>query len=108
MVAERNWALLATGETKEMRSVLDQACAPGDTPEILIQDAILRFQQADYSGAITDAEETVRNNDIRGARILADAYLAQKQPAKAEQRLKDLLADHPKSAPMANLLGHGT
>ena len=105
VVAERNWALLGTGETKELRSALDQALRTRRAPELVIQDGVLRLHQADYSGAITDAEEAIRNNDVRGARLLAGAYQAQKQPVKAEQRLKELLGAHPKSAPMANLLG---
>ena len=105
MVTERNWALLGTGETKEMRSALDQALRVQRVPELVIQDGVLRLHQADYSGAIADAEEAIKNNDVRGARLLAGAYQAQKQPAKAEQRLKELVAAHPKSAPLANLLG---
>ena len=105
VVTERNWALLGTGETKEMRSALDQALRVRRVPELVIQDGVLRLHQADYSGAIADAEEAIRNNDVRGARLLAGAYQAQKQPAKAEQRLKELLGAHPKSAPLANLLG---
>jgi Tfp pilus assembly protein PilF len=105
VITERNWALLGTGETKELRSALDQALRAGRAPELVIQDGVLRLRQADYSGAIADAEEAIRNNDLRGARLLAGAYQAQKQPAKAEKRLKELLGAHPKSAPLANLLG---
>jgi Tfp pilus assembly protein PilF len=63
------------------------------------------MQQADYNGVIADAEEAIKNNDVRGARLLAGAYLALKQPAKAEQRLKELSAENPKSAMLANVLG---
>lgn len=105
VIEERNWALLGAGETKEMRAVLDHALKVHHYPELIIQDGVLRMRQADYPGAIADAEEAIKNNDIRGARLLAGAYQAQKQPAKAEQRLKELVASHPQSAPMANLLG---
>lgn len=106
-IIERNWALLELGENKELRSILDQVMRVKHFPEILIQDAVLRFQQGDYPGARTDAEEVVKNNaeDIRGSRILADTYVAQKQPAKAEQTLKALVAEHPHSAALQNLLG---
>ena len=104
-VIERNWALLGVGETKELRSVLDEALRVRRVPELVIQDGVLRLQQADYSGAIADAEEAIKNNDLRGARLLAGAYMVQKQPAKAEERLKELIAAHPKSATLANLLG---
>jgi tetratricopeptide (TPR) repeat protein len=106
-VTERNWAMLMAGETKELRAVLDQVLRVKRFPEIVIQDAVLRLQQADYAGARADAEEAIKNNpdDSRGPRILADTYLGQKQPAKAEERLKQLAAEHPQSAPLANLLG---
>ena len=38
-------------------------------------------------------------------KLLADVYVAQKQPAKAEERIKAAVAAHPKSAPLAYLLG---
>ncbi len=104
-VVERNWALLGVGDTKEMRSALDQNLRTGRSPELVVQDGVLRLRLADYSGAIADAEEAIKNNDLRGARLLAGAYLAQKQPRKAEDRLQELAALHPKSAPLANVLG---
>ena len=106
-IIERNWALLELGENKELRSILDQVMRVKHFPEILIQDAVLRFQQGDYPDARTDAEEAVKNNpeDIRGSRILADTYIAQKQPAKAQQALQVLATAHPNSAALQNLLG---
>jgi tetratricopeptide (TPR) repeat protein len=107
VILERNWALLGAGETKELRSVLDQTLRIKRLPELVIQDAVLRMQQGDWAGARADAEEAIKNNpeDIRGARLLADSYLAQKQPAKAEERLKAMTEAYPKSAPLQNLLG---
>jgi tetratricopeptide (TPR) repeat protein len=107
VVIERNWALLAAGETAELRSVLDQALRVRRFPELIVQDGLLRFQQGDYSGARADAEEAIKNNpeDVRVVRLLADTYLAQKQPSKAEDRLAAIVAAHPNSAPLANLLG---
>jgi tetratricopeptide (TPR) repeat protein len=107
VVLERDWALLGAGETKELRSVLDQALRVKRFPELVVQDAVLRMQQGDWAGARTDAEEVLKNNpeDVRGARLLADSYLAQKQAPKAEERLKALAEAHPQSAPLQNLLG---
>jgi tetratricopeptide (TPR) repeat protein len=108
LVAERNWALLAAGQIKEARSDLVQALRVRRFPDLVVQDALARLDAADYAGAAADAEETIRNNpeDVRGLRLLADSYLAQKQPAKAEARLKEAVAAHPQSAPLANLLGN--
>jgi tetratricopeptide (TPR) repeat protein len=107
VVTERNWALLGAGDTKELRSVLDAVFRTRRFPELVIQDAVLRMQQGDYAGARADAEEAIKNNpeDIRAPRLLADTYVAQKQPAKAEERLKAIAQAHPQSAPLWNLLG---
>ena len=107
VVTERNWAMLAAGETKELRAILDRDLRVGHFPELVIQDAVLRMQQGDYAGARASAEEAIKNNpeDTRGPRLLAESYFAQKQPAKAEERLKAIVAAHPQSAPLANLLG---
>jgi putative PEP-CTERM system TPR-repeat lipoprotein len=107
VVIERNWALYAAGEMKEMRASLDRALKVRRFPELVVQDAVARLQERDYPGVIADAEEVIKNNpeDVRGLRLLADGYLSQNQPAKAEQRLKALVAEHPKSAPLANFLG---
>jgi Tfp pilus assembly protein PilF len=107
VIAERNWALLAAGETKEVRPILDQALRVGHLPDLLLQDAILRMQQGDYAGARADAEKVMEVNpeEVRAARLLADIYVAQKQPGKAEERLKAIAAAHPQSGPLTNLLG---
>ena len=106
-VIERNWALLAAGEYQELRSALDQALRVRHFQELLIQDALLRLQQGDSAGARSPAEEAVQNapEDARPLKLLADVYVAQKQPAKAEDRIKAAVAAHPKSAPLAYLLG---
>ncbi len=107
IVIERNWALIAAGQTAEARAILDRALRIRRFPELVIQHAVLRMQDNDYSGARADAEEAIKDNpaDVRAARLLADTYMAQKQPAKAEERLEAIVAAQPKSAPLANLLG---
>lgn len=106
-VVERNWAFLVAGDAKELQPELEQALHAGRTHELVLQDALQRFQQHDYTGSAADAEEIIKKNpdDLRGPRLLADIYLAQKQPAKAEERLREIAAAHPQSAPLANLLG---
>ena len=107
VVVERNWAFLASGDLKEVRSVLDRIHQDQRIPEVMVQDAYLRLQQGDYAGARAAAEEVIKNSpaDLRGPRLLAESYVAQKQPAKAEERLRAIAAEHPQSAPLASLLG---
>ncbi len=107
LAVERNWALLSLGETKDLRAALDRELSTEHLPELLIQDAVLRCQQSDFSAARLDAEEVIQNNpqDVRAVRLLAESYILQKQPAKAEERLKAIVMAYPHSAPIANLLG---
>lgn len=107
VVLERNWALFATGNFQEMRATLDQALKTRRYPELVIQDGVLRMHDGDYSGARADADEVLRQTpeDVRAARILADSYIAQKEPLKAIQRLEELAQGHPKSASLQYLLG---
>jgi Tfp pilus assembly protein PilF len=107
VVVERNWGLFAAGNFKEMRAVLDQALKVTRFPELLIQDAVLKMHDGDYMGARVDADEVLSRapEEVRAARILADSYAAQKQPEKGLQRLAELAAGHPQSAPLHNLLG---
>ena len=107
VVVERNWALYATANLKEMRTVLDGALKSGRYPELLIQDGILKMREGDYVGARVTADEVLRHNpeEVRAARILADSLIAQKQPQKAVERLAELAQSRPKSAPLQYLLG---
>jgi tetratricopeptide (TPR) repeat protein len=106
-ITERNWALLATGNTEELRPILDRALRAGRFPELLIQSAFLKMAQSDPAGARADAEEVLQSNpeEVRAARIVADSYAAQKQMPKAVERIAQLVASHPKSAPLQYLLG---
>ena len=107
MIVERNWALFAAGNFKEMRAALDQALKSGRYPELLIQDAVLKMRDRDYLGARADSDEVLAHipDEVRAARILADSYAAQQHPEKALQRMRELAAGHPNSAPLLNLLG---
>lgn len=107
VIAERNWALLANGNTKELRRVLDSALKTGGSPDLLVQDAILKMREGDFAGAQTAAEAVLARNpeDARAARLAADSYAAQKQPQKALARLVELARSHSQSAPLQDLLG---
>jgi tetratricopeptide (TPR) repeat protein len=107
VMVERNWALLSTGQLKELRTLLDRALTTGRFPELLLQDAILRMRERDYAGARTDADEVLARNplEVRAARIVADSYSAQQQPQKALARLSELAQSHHNSAPLQEILG---
>lgn len=103
-VVERNWALMGAGEDTELKSVLDQALHVRRVPELVLQYAVLRLKQGNYAEAGAAAEELLQSNpeDIRWWRILMESYVGQKQPAKAEERLKSAVAAHPQSVRLAH------
>ncbi|HJT87200.1 MAG TPA: tetratricopeptide repeat protein [Bryobacteraceae bacterium] len=107
IVLERNWALLAAGDTQEARSRIDQLLKVYRVPEAVLQDGLLKMEEKDFSGARASAEEILRGNprDIQAARLMADSYLAQKQASKAIERLRQLAAAQPTAGPLQLLLG---
>jgi len=107
IVVERNWALYATENIKEMREILGRALKVNRHPDLLIQDAVLKMHDKDYQGARIDADEMLVQNsqDVRAARLIAESYLAEKEPTKAMKRLSELAEGHPKSAPFQELFG---
>lgn len=107
VVIERNWALWALGRTEELRANLDQQINVARIPELLVQRALLRMKDKDYTAARVDAEEVLRRNpqDLTAARVAADTFVAQHDDAKALARIRELAEGHPKSAPLQTLLG---
>ncbi len=53
----RNWALLQAGDTKELRSVLNDTLRAATSLELVLQDGLLRMEEKDYAGARADAEK---------------------------------------------------
>ena len=108
VVVNRNWALLEAGKADEVRAILEKALpATGRMPELLLQDAVLHLQQRDYPGARVSAEEALKRNpeDVRAAQVVASSYFAQDEAVKALQRLSEIAAARPQSAPLQQLLG---
>ncbi len=102
---ERNWALLFLGRSKEVRANLDRTLGRQRYPDLLLQEAMLKMKDGDYAGARADAEEVLQRNpeEARAARIIVDSFVAQKQIAKAGERLAAIVAGHPGSAALERL-----
>lgn len=103
----RNWVLLAMGDNPEARKEVDRGLAQKRTAELLLQDGVLKMVAKDYAGARLAAEEVLVKNpsDERAMRIVVDSFVAQKQNAKAEERLRRAVLLSPKSAPIQLMLG---
>ena len=107
VIIERNWALMGMQNTKEARTNLDEALRLGRVPELVLQDGVLKMIEKDYDGARKAANEVLSKNpeEVRAARLIVDSYAAQKQLAKAGERLVQIVAARPNSAPLQFLLG---
>ena len=103
----RNWALLSLANYQEAKAGINQALQDGRPPAAVYQDASLHFLQRDYAGARASLEEMLKRNvtDVRVAELLMETYAGQQQVPKGVDRLKELVAAHPQSAPLYQLLG---
>ena len=102
-------ALLAAGKIVEAQKLLDRELAEKRIPEQVGAAGGLSENGTwrDYLGARADAEECLKSSpeDVRAARIVVEAYVARNERGKAEERLVEIVARRPKSAPLQNLLG---
>jgi tetratricopeptide (TPR) repeat protein len=104
---ERNRVLFALHRTQELRAALDRLLPTVRLPEFVLQDALLKLAEHDYAGARAAAEEVLQQKpeDDTAASVVGDAYFAQKQPDKAIERLAQIVAARPHSAPLQYLMG---
>jgi len=106
-VIGRNWALLSLGNFQEAKAGIDQVLQGGRPLTAVYQDAALHFLQHDYAGARALLEELLKQNvtDVRVAELLVETYAGEQQVPKGVERLRELVAAHPQSAPLYQLLG---
>jgi tetratricopeptide (TPR) repeat protein len=107
VVLQRNRALLALGQKTEARKGIDQVLATAKVPEALVQDAALKLQQKDYTGARASAEEALKANpeEVAALKVLMATYSAQKLVPIGVQKVRDYAMRQPASAPVLQFLG---
>lgn len=73
-------------------------------PAVVLQDGALRLVEKDYAGARADGEEVLKGSpeDLTAAVL---SYVAERHVDKAIERLRQLAATRPGSAPLHLLLG---
>jgi tetratricopeptide (TPR) repeat protein len=103
----RNMALLAAGEWKEARQSVDKALAVSRLPGFLYQDAVLRVQDNDLSGAQESLEEAFHRapSDTLILRMLGEVMRRQGEFPGFLAMVKDSVAKNPGSAPLQHALG---
>jgi Tfp pilus assembly protein PilF len=106
-VAERNWTLALLGKKDEMRSAVEAALRSARTPDLLLQDGVLKMQSGNMAGGRAVVEEVLKQwpEDTRALDVLARSYVTQGQAAAAEKKLREHVAAHSKSARLQQFLG---
>jgi tetratricopeptide (TPR) repeat protein len=107
ILVERNWALLALGRKDDARKGVDQILAVGRVPDAFLQDAALKLDRQDFSGARTAAEEVLKLNpdDVRALNLLVQTYAAEKQLLAGVRRVREYAAGRPASPKIQEFLG---
>jgi Tfp pilus assembly protein PilF len=75
-IAERNWVLAALNRKSEMRKSLDEAITTMRSPDLMLQDALLKFDAGKSTEASSALEEALRHypEEIRALDLLAQFY----------------------------------
>jgi tetratricopeptide (TPR) repeat protein len=107
VVVERNWALLALGQTADARKGIDAVLSTGKVPEALLQDAAMKLTQKDYAGARASAEEALDQDpgNVRALHLLVQDYATQNQLPAGLQKAREFAAKQPNAAGIQLYLG---
>jgi tetratricopeptide (TPR) repeat protein len=107
ILVQRNWAYLGLARMAEARKGVDLALATSRTPDLLLQDAILKVEAKRFPESRQSVHELLGKNpeDLRALRVLVGSYMAQKQERAAIDEVRAHAASHPKSANLQYFLG---
>ncbi len=107
VLVQRNWIFAAMGKVNEMRAGVQQGLTELRTPDLLIQDALLKLDQKDFKGARASVEEALElaPDDVRALEVLARSYARQDQNAAGIARIREYASRQPRSAAVQLFLG---
>lgn len=107
LTVQSNWALMDLGRKDEARKGVAEGLRLARTPELLLQDALLKTDAKDYKGARASLDSVLKQNpeDVRALRALVQLYGAENQRAAGLRAVREYAAGHPNSAPVQNFLG---
>jgi tetratricopeptide (TPR) repeat protein len=102
VLVERNWIFRALGEVEAMQKGVEQGLAVQRTPDLLVQDALLRLEQKNFSAARASAEEALRSapEEVQALEVLASSYANQSQSALGLAKLREYALQQPQSVPV--------
>jgi putative PEP-CTERM system TPR-repeat lipoprotein len=104
--AQWNWALRAKGDKAAFVRSVEQGLGTARTADFLLQDAIIKAEQRQFSPAEASLLEALRRapGDLRIPDALARLYSQENQPAKATRTLTEFAKARPGSAQAQILL----
>jgi putative PEP-CTERM system TPR-repeat lipoprotein len=107
LLTERNWVLLALRQFPEARSEVDTGLKVSRTPELLLQDGLLKSEAKQYDAAIASFTEALHQDpeDLRILQSLARSYVQQNRIAEAEALISDYAVRYPKSPQLQVFVG---
>jgi tetratricopeptide (TPR) repeat protein len=107
LIEQRNWALLGVDGTAEARKGIDQGLAIARTPDLLLQDAMLKIAARQYAEARQVLKEGLQKapEDTRLLRALMGSYAAQKEIPKGVTEVRAHADSHPNSPEVQYFLG---
>jgi len=107
LIVQSNWALMDLGRRDEARKGVAEGLKLARTPELLLQDALVKMEGKDYQGAQTSLNSALQQHpdDVPALRALAQLYGLQNQQAAGLRTVRQYAAGRPNSAPVQNFLG---
>jgi tetratricopeptide (TPR) repeat protein len=107
VMVQRNGALMGLGRWDDAAKGIEAGLKISRSPDLLIQEAILKMQRKDPAGARKSVEEalTLAPENVRALAVLVGTYRAQGQAEAGLRRLQEYAARYPKSAPVQQYLG---
>lgn len=97
---ERNLANYVAGDKQAFREGVAQAMQLRKSPDVLLQDAVVKLSDRDYAGARASSSEALhlRPDSLHALQAIVLSYTAQNQIAQAERFLTDYGAQSKSSA----------
>ena len=100
VIEQRNWAYISLNNTVEARKGIDQGLASVRTPDLLLQDSVLKIVTQRSVEARQSLHELLEKSpeDIRALRALVRSHVVQNQLRAGIAEVREYAAKHPNSA----------
>jgi tetratricopeptide (TPR) repeat protein len=107
VLAHTCWALLLSRDIAKFRKELESAMRRAPSPELSLQDALLRLEQGDRSASRRLAQELLQKDpeDLRGLFLLTRNWVVEQDAAAALQNMRRYADEHSKAPLVWQFLG---